>query len=100
MSTPAKQTDTLERTLAVLCGPEQAEFRTEVEQRITSAGFRIVAEARTVAEELEEAGLDVDSILDRGESVPHVALVLERKSAVAVWKELMGDGRAALNRDS
>ncbi|KAL8291616.1 hypothetical protein RQP46_001874 [Phenoliferia psychrophenolica] len=100
-TTPSKDSGpSLERTLAVLYGPEQSEFRSEVESRLMQAGFLIVAEARLVAEEIEEAGIDVDDIQDRGENCLHVALVLERKSAVAVWKELMGEGRAKLNKDS
>ena len=99
-TTPAKDPNGVERTLAVLYGPEQVDFRAEVEERIMQAGFLIVAEGCMVAEELEEAGLDVDEIRERGEDVVHVALALERKSAVAVWKELMGEGRNALNKDS
>ncbi|KAM0756276.1 hypothetical protein T439DRAFT_25259 [Meredithblackwellia eburnea MCA 4105] len=93
--------DASERTLAVLFGPEQVAFRSQVESRIVAAGFNIIAESSFVAEELEEAGLDIDSLgLSCQDEEKHVALVLERKSAVAVWKELAGEGRGALNKGS
>lgn len=96
--TPSHPAEDRERTLAVLYGPEQSQYRHEVEMRIVEAGFQIVGEASVVAEELEEAGLSLPD--GTGEDVEHIALVLERKSAVAVWKELVGEGRGALNKSS
>lgn len=90
-----------ERTLCILFGKEGARSRTAIESLISSRGFSIVDEAQVCGEVVEEAGIDAmgeDALADP--DLLHIALVLERKSAVSLWKEMVGKGAGALNKNS
>lgn len=99
--------DLPERTLAVLFSPQGPVHRAEISEHLLQAGFSIIAETEVVGEELEEAGLELglgtggkEGEQEADGDVLHVALVLERVSAVRVLKELLGEGSGALNSRS